>query len=100
MEIKRSIEIIQKIMELFRELLLLWGISAAELQASSAASRHNEDEEMTRLQVIEYLGITPRTYLRRVKDGTLKPRRLPGGDRYFKSELIEAYKDSIRKGKV
>jgi len=59
-----------------------------------------EEEEMTRLQVIKYLGICPRTYIRKVKDGTLKPRKMPGGDRFYKSDLIEAHKESIRRGRI
>lgn len=59
-----------------------------------------KNEKMTRADVKAYLGIGESTYKLRVKDGTLKPRKLPGGHLYFKHELEEARRESIKKGKV
>lgn len=87
-------------MELFRELLLLWGISTADLPISSSTKEDDGNEKMSRLQVIEYLGISPRTYIRKVKDGTLKPIDLPGGHFYFKRDLLAAYNESKRRGRI
>jgi len=74
-----------------------------KVRPDSAVRNHTPnyaEEEMTRQQVMEYLGICNTTYKRRVKDGTLKPRKLPGGHRFYKSDLHEAYKESVRKGLV
>ena len=74
-------------------------IATGAAQDPSTPSNINR-EEMTRLQVIKYLGISERTYIRKVKDGTLKPRKMPGGDRFYKCELLEAFNESIRRGRV
>ena len=59
-----------------------------------------EEELMTRQQVKDYLGISEATYKRKVKDGELKPMRMPGGDRFFKSQLLAAYQESRRRGRI
>lgn len=59
-----------------------------------------EDQMLTRLEVIDYLGISESTYKRMVKNGILKPSKLPGGDRFYKSELREAFLESKRRGKI
>ncbi|MGN8059733.1 hypothetical protein ACTJKN_25880 [Pedobacter sp. 22163] len=38
------------------------------------------------------------TYKRKVKDGTLKPIKLPGGDRFYAKDLLAAYLESQQKG--
>lgn len=58
------------------------------------------NEQLTRQQVIKYLGICEATYKRRVKDGTLKPMKMPGGHRYYKRDLEKAHKESIRRGRI
>lgn len=63
-------------------------------------SNKSEEEKMTREDVKAYLGIGETTYKLRVKDGSLNPRKLPGGHLYYKSELIEAREQSVRKGKI
>lgn len=57
-------------------------------------------QELNRDQVMEYLKISKATYKRKVKDGILKPRQTAGGHRYLKSDLFDAYQESIRKGRV
>ncbi|TCD07680.1 DNA-binding protein [Pedobacter frigidisoli] len=59
-----------------------------------------EDEQLTRQQAKDYLGISESTYKRKVKDGSLKPLKLPGGDRFYKSQLYQEYKESIRRGRI
>ena len=59
-----------------------------------------KDELMSRQQVKDYLGISEATYKRKVKDGSLRPLKFPGGDRFYKSELFEQYIESIRRGRI
>lgn len=58
-----------------------------------------DEEQMTRQQVKDYLKISESTYKRKVKDGTLKPIKMPGGDRFYKRDLLAAFQESYRKGK-
>jgi|GEM_PF-419440 len=53
-----------------------------------------EEKMMTRQEVKDYLNISESTYKRKVKDGTLKPIAMPGGDRFYKSQLLEAFLES------
>ncbi|MGA9652023.1 DNA-binding protein [Pedobacter sp.] len=62
--------------------------------------KYPEDKQMDRQDVKDYLGISESTYKRKVKDGSLRPLRLPGGDRFYKSQLEEQYKESIRRGRI
>nr|WP_315419984.1 helix-turn-helix domain-containing protein [uncultured Pedobacter sp.] len=58
------------------------------------------DAQLTRQQVKDYLNISESTYKRKVKDGTLKPIKLPGGDRFYLKDLLAAYLESQRKGRI
>ena len=82
----RIIRILEAILEVLKKLL----------------SRYDADrgEQLTRQQVKDYLGIGEATYKRRVKDGTLKPLKLPGGHRYYKRDLEKARAESARRGRV
>ncbi|MDQ7949498.1 MAG: helix-turn-helix domain-containing protein [Pedobacter sp.] len=55
---------------------------------------------MTRQEVKDYLGISEATYKRKVKDGELRPMKMPGGHRFRKAELEAAYQESVRRGRV
>jgi ABC-type siderophore export system fused ATPase/permease subunit len=57
-------------------------------------------EQLTRQQVKDYLKISESTYKRKVKDGTLKPIKLPGGDRFYLKDLLAAYVESQQKGRI
>ena len=59
-----------------------------------------DDVQMTRQQVKDYLGISESTYKRKVKEGSLRPLKLPGGDRFYKSQLEDEYRESIRRGRI
>ncbi|RZM23914.1 MAG: DNA-binding protein [Pedobacter sp.] len=59
-----------------------------------------EDQLLSRQDVKDYLGISESTYKRKVKQGILNPRKLPGGDRYYKSELKFELMESKRRGRV
>ena len=48
----------------------------------------------------DYLNISESTYKRKVKDGTLKPIKMPGGDRFYKRELLAAFQGSHRRGRT
>ena len=58
------------------------------------------EELMTRQEVKDYLGISESTYKRKVKDGSLIPLKLPGGDRFQKTQLLLAFEESRRRGRV
>ncbi|MGF1925998.1 MAG: helix-turn-helix transcriptional regulator [Bacteroidia bacterium] len=64
------------------------------------APPRNNEELLTRQQVKEFLNIEETTYKRKVKAGILKPIKMPGGDRFYKSDLIDAYNESIRRGRI
>jgi hypothetical protein len=59
-----------------------------------------EDPQMDRQEVKDYLGISESTYKRKVREGRLKPLKLPGGDKYFKSQLLSEFRESKRRGRV
>ena len=89
---KTLIKILSRIVEILLDIL-------AQLRNQNTPQLPEDYyEEMSRLQVIKYLGIHERTYIRKVKDGKLKPRKMAGGDRFYKRDLTEAYKESIRRG--
>lgn len=58
------------------------------------------EEMMTRQQVKDYLCISESTYKRKVKDGTLAPLKMPGGDRFYKTTLLAAFEESKRRGRT
>jgi hypothetical protein len=60
----------------------------------------DEDPQMNRQEVMDYLGISESTYKRMVRQGRLKPMKLPGGDKFYKSELLSEFKESKRRGRV
>jgi len=60
---------------------------------------YSNEEQMTRQEVKDYLKISESTYKRKVKDGTLKPIKMPGGDRFYKKELLTAFLESRQKGR-
>jgi predicted DNA-binding transcriptional regulator AlpA len=59
-----------------------------------------EDELLTRQEVKDYLGISESTYKRKVKQGSLKPQKFPGGDRFYKSDLRYELMESKRRGRI
>jgi len=59
-----------------------------------------EDQLLTRQEVMDYLGISESTYKRKVKKGILKPSKMPGGDRFYKSELRDEFLESKRRGRI
>ena len=100
MENNRPIKILEHIRELQQEFYHITGIQLAGVDQPPFQPAPIKEQEMTRLEVLKYLGISNRTYIRRVNDGTLIPRKMPGGDRFYKRDLDEARKESIRRGRV
>ena len=82
------------------ELLYKIYLILSNQQPSSLPPAGTDDEPMTRQEVKDYLGISESTYKRKVKDGTLRPIKMPGGDRFYKHHLIEALGESKRKGRI
>jgi hypothetical protein len=62
--------------------------------------QYDDSQQMTRQEVKDYLKISESTYKRKVKDGTLKPIKMPGGDRFYKHELLAAFNESHRRGRT
>jgi len=60
----------------------------------------DEDPQLNRQEVMNYLGISESTYKRMVKQGRLKPMKMPGGDKFYKSALLTEFKESKRRGRV
>ncbi|RZJ83331.1 MAG: helix-turn-helix domain-containing protein [Chryseobacterium sp.] len=69
-------------------------------QQSEGKQIQFEEIQMTRQEVKDYLGISESTYKRKVKDGSLKPLKLPGGDRFFKRQLLFEFEESKRRGRI
>jgi DNA-directed RNA polymerase specialized sigma subunit len=84
------LDILQKIYEIIQ---LIYSKNYGQLSLP-------EDHLLTRQEVIDYLGISESTYKRKVKSGILKPQKLPGGDRYYKSELRQEFLESKRRGRI
>lgn len=63
-------------------------------------NKYVEYQLLSRQEVKDYLGISEATYKRKVKDGTLKPIKLPGGDRFFQADLRDEVIESVRRGRI
>jgi len=50
--------------------------------------------------VIDYLGISKRTYYRKLAEGKLKPRKWEGPDFFYRHDLAEEYRESKRRGRI
>ncbi|TFB28352.1 hypothetical protein [Pedobacter alluvionis] len=59
----------------------------------------NLDEREEPLVFPAFLFLFP-TAIFRFDDGTLKPVKLPGGDRFYLKDLLAAYLESQRKGRI
>ena len=84
------LDVLQKIYEIVQ---LVYSKSYGQLSLP-------EDDLLSRYEVMDYLGISESTYKRKVKMGALKPLKLPGGDKYYKSQLLGEFKESKRRGRV
>jgi len=60
----------------------------------------DESLQMTRQQVKDYLKISESTYKRKVRQGALTPVKMPGGDRFYKYQLEDELKESVRRGRI
>jgi predicted DNA-binding transcriptional regulator AlpA len=89
---------VQRLVEISEEMVMeqrkITGI-VASLQHSN-----DGDEELDIEGVKQYLGISRSTVYRSIDEGILKPRKLPGGNRFYKRDLEEARKESVRRGRL
>jgi hypothetical protein len=95
--------VVQIFKAIFRIVELLEGI-LAELSAisryQSSQSFQDDEKLMTRQEVQDYLKISETTYKKHVRNGLLKPMKMPGGHRFLKRDLDAAYLESVRRGRV
>ncbi|KIA94957.1 hypothetical protein OC25_08520 [Pedobacter kyungheensis] len=75
-------------------------LNKEQLALTAIDLAHLQGEQLTRQQVKDYLKISESTYKRKVKDGTLKPIKLPGGDRFYLKDILGEYLESKRKGRI
>jgi hypothetical protein len=95
--------VVQILKAIFRIVELLEGILAELSAISRYLSSHafQDDEKlMTRQEVQDYLKIGETTYKKHVRNGLLKPMKMPGGHRFLKRDLDAAYLESVRRGRV
>ncbi len=59
-----------------------------------------EETKLFMADVIHYLGISERSYYRKVAEGKLVPRKWEGPDFFYGSDLAEERKESKRRGRI
>ena len=59
-----------------------------------------DEPKMYLADVLNHLGISERTYYRRVAEGKLVPRKWDGPDFFYPSDLAEERKESKRRGRI
>ncbi|KQS36847.1 hypothetical protein [Pedobacter sp. Leaf194] len=89
-KIDALLDILRKIYEILRYLQLQQSAGAVSADAP----------QMTRQEVKEYLQISESTYKRKVKQGVLTPIKMPGGDRFYRYQLEDELKESVRRGRI
>lgn len=59
-----------------------------------------EEPKLFMADVLRYLGISPRTYYRKIRKGKLIPRKWEGPDFFYPSDLETELKESKRRGRI
>ena len=59
-----------------------------------------EQPKMYMPDVIRHLGISDRTYYRKISEGKLVPRKWEGPDFFYRSDLEKEWKESKRRGRI
>lgn len=59
-----------------------------------------EEPKLYLPDVLDYLGISRRSYFRKVASGDLVPRKWDGPDFYYPSDLEQERKESRRRGRI
>jgi len=59
-----------------------------------------DEPKMHLPEVLKYLGLSERTYYRRIADGKLTPRKWEGPDFFYPSDLEAERKESKRRGRI
>ncbi len=60
----------------------------------------SEESKLFMADVIHYLGISERSYYRKVAAGKLVPRKWEGPDFFYRSDLDEEREESKRRGRI
>ncbi|MCY1518316.1 hypothetical protein D9M68_530320 [compost metagenome] len=94
------IKLLYRILEAQEEMLILLKNGLNNENQPQPQALESNGELMTRQEVKDYLAISEATYKRKVKDGSLKPMKVPGGHRFYKHDLEAAFKESIRRGRI
>src|SRR5690554_4568283 len=67
---------------------------------SARSSFEQPEPKLYIRDVLEYLGISERTYYRKVTEGKLIPRKWEGPDYFYPSDLESERDESIRRGRL
>lgn len=59
-----------------------------------------DERKLFLFDVLNYLGISERSYYRKVAQGKLVPRKWEGPDYFYRSDLDAEYAESKRRGRV
>jgi len=59
-----------------------------------------EEPKLFMPDVLRYLGISERSYYRKIAEGKLVPRKWQGPDFFYRSDLEEERKESKRRGRI
>src|SRR5690606_30973838 len=59
-----------------------------------------DEPKMFMADVLDHLGISPRSYYRKVAEGKLTPRKWEGPDFFYPSDLEDERKESKRRGRI
>ena len=59
-----------------------------------------EEPKLFMADVLHYLGISERSYYRKLATGKLKPRKWEGPDFFYRCDLEGEYKESKRRGRI
>lgn len=80
---------------------LLSGISGVLDQFKSTyEEKHQRGALLDKYQVMRKLQISDTTYRRHIKKGLLRPRRIGGTDYFYERDIVDAFEESRRKGRI
>ncbi|MGK6353399.1 helix-turn-helix transcriptional regulator [Parapedobacter sp. DT-150] len=71
-----------------------------EMMAFIRRTFPREEPKLFMPDVLRYLGISERTYYRKVAEGRLIPRKWEGPDFFYRSDLEEERRESRRRGRI
>lgn len=71
-----------------------------ELTAFIHRNFPKEEPKLFMADVLRYLGISERTYYRKLSEGKLKPRKWEGPDFFYRYDLEDERRESGRRGRI